>query len=59
MTVHDLEYNPEAPFLGKEGEAMLTLWKAGMEWFIKTTETVNSLPTPTPTPTPLPGSEPE
>jgi hypothetical protein len=32
MIVQNLETNTEAPFLGKEGEAMLTLLKAQIEW---------------------------
>jgi hypothetical protein len=33
MIVRELETSIEAPFLGKEGSAMLEeLWKAQMEW---------------------------
>jgi|SRR5579863_8307863 len=41
MIVQDLKTNTEAPFLGKEGPALLELWKAGMEWSAKVVATTN------------------
>ena len=36
MIVREPETNTEAPFLGKEGSAMLELWTAQMEWLSST-----------------------
>ena len=44
MIVREPETNTEAPLLGKEGVALLVLWKAQMDWLslagqLKTPET--------------------
>lgn len=40
MIVREPETNTEAPLLGKEGTAMLELWKAQMEWLSSTGQLV-------------------
>lgn len=52
---NQLESNTETPFLGKEGEALLTLWEAGMEWSARVGMVVDLttlIPVPPPVPSP-------
>ncbi len=44
MIVREPESNTEAPLLGKEGSAMLELWKAQMEWLSSTGQLVPRSP---------------